>query len=45
MSGQLMLGVVRIYSRKTQYLFDDCKDVRDKITMVCLDLPEMRFEF
>lgn len=40
-----MLGVVRIYSRKTQYLFDDCKDVRDKITMVCLDLPEMRFEF
>lgn len=34
MSGQLMLGVVRIYSRKTQYLFDDCKDVRDKITMV-----------
>ncbi|GHJ84716.1 hypothetical protein NliqN6_1118 [Naganishia liquefaciens] len=43
MSGQLMLGVVRIYSRKTQYLFDDCKDVRDKITMAFrpgqVDLP------
>jgi len=33
MSGQLMLGVVRIYSRKAQYLMDDAKDVRDKISM------------
>ncbi|KAJ9107024.1 hypothetical protein QFC19_002893 [Naganishia cerealis] len=43
MSGQLMLGVVRIYSRKTQYLFDDCKDVRDRITLAFrpgqVDLP------
>ncbi len=43
MSGQLMLGVVRIYSRKAQYLMDDCKDVRDKITMAFrpgqVDLP------
>ncbi|KAJ9114630.1 hypothetical protein QFC22_005503 [Naganishia vaughanmartiniae] len=39
MSGQLMLGVVRIYSRKTQYLFDDCKDVRDKITMASPRAP------
>lgn len=28
-----MLGVVRIYSRKAQYLFDDAKDVRDKIAV------------
>lgn len=34
MSGQLMLGVVRIYGRKAQYLMDDAKDVRDRITMV-----------
>jgi cohesin complex subunit SCC1 len=43
MSGQLMLGVVRIYSRKAQYLFDDAKDVRDKISMAFkpgdVDLP------
>jgi cohesin complex subunit SCC1 len=43
MSGQLMLGVVRIYSRKAQYLMDDAKDVRDKISMAFrpgdVDLP------
>jgi hypothetical protein len=36
LSGQLMLGVVRIYSRKVQYLFDDCKETREKITLVRL---------
>lgn len=44
MSGQLMLGVVRIYSRKVQYLFDDCKDARERIIMAfrpgAVDLPE-----
>lgn len=29
-----MLGVVRIYSRKVQYLFDDCKEARERIVMV-----------
>ncbi|OVA15402.1 Rad21/Rec8-like protein [Macleaya cordata] len=29
--GYLLLGVVRIYSKKVEYLFDDCKDVLIKI--------------
>jgi len=36
LSGQLMLGVTRIYSRKVQYLLDDCKETREKITLVRL---------
>lgn len=44
MSGQLMLGVVRIYGRKVQYLMDDCKDMRERITMAfrpgVVDLPQ-----
>ncbi|KAL7424551.1 Electron transfer flavoprotein alpha-subunit [Cryptotrichosporon argae] len=43
-SGQLMLGVVRIYSRKVQYLMDDCKETRERISMAfrpgMVDLPE-----
>jgi cohesin complex subunit SCC1 len=43
-TGQLMLGVVRIYGRKVQYLMDDCKDTRERITMAfrpgMVDLPE-----
>lgn len=27
MSGHLLLGVVRIYSKKVEYLHQDCKDV------------------
>lgn len=34
LSGQLLLGVVRIYSRKTNYLFDDCNEAITKIKMV-----------
>ena len=34
LSGQLMLGVTRIYSRKVQYLLDDCKETRERITLV-----------
>lgn len=34
LSGQLLLGVVRIYSRKARYLFDDCNDALLKIKMV-----------
>jgi cohesin complex subunit SCC1 len=36
LSGQLLLGVVRIYSRKTRYLLDDCNEALMKIKMVCL---------
>lgn len=35
LSGQLMLGVTRIYSRKVQYLLDDCKETKDRISLVC----------
>ncbi|KAK9481366.1 Rec8 like protein-domain-containing protein [Lipomyces japonicus] len=31
LSGQLLLGVVRIYSRKTKYLLDDCSDALAKL--------------
>lgn len=34
LSGQLMLGVTRIYSRKVQYLLDDCKETKDRISLV-----------
>ena len=34
MSGQLMLGVTRIYSRQVQYLLDDCKETRERISTV-----------
>ncbi|ORX34377.1 Rec8 like protein-domain-containing protein [Kockovaella imperatae] len=44
LSGQLMLGVTRIYSRKVQYLLDDCKETREKISIAfrpgIVDLPE-----
>jgi hypothetical protein len=38
LSGQLLLGVVRIYSRKAKYLLDDCNEALLKIKMVCLPL-------
>jgi cohesin complex subunit SCC1 len=34
LSGQLLLGVVRIYSRKAKYLLDDCNEAILKIKMV-----------
>ncbi|KAI9635449.1 Rec8 like protein-domain-containing protein [Dioszegia hungarica] len=44
LSGQLMLGVTRIYSRKVQYLLDDCKETKDRISLAfrpgVVDLPE-----
>ncbi len=40
LSGQLMLGVVRIYGRKARYLLDDCNEALIKIRMVCL-LPRI----
>ena len=36
LSGQLLLGVVKIYSRKARYLLDDCNDALLKIKMVRL---------
>lgn len=34
LSGQLLLGVVRIYSRKAKYLLDDCNEAIVKIKLV-----------
>lgn len=34
MSGQLLLGVVRIHSRKTRYLLEDCNGALEKIKQV-----------
>jgi len=34
LSGQLLLGVVRIYSRKARYLLEDCSDALLKIKVV-----------
>ncbi len=34
LSGQLMLGVVRIYGRQARYLLDDCNETLIKIRMV-----------
>ncbi|PVI00507.1 hypothetical protein DM02DRAFT_718321 [Periconia macrospinosa] len=43
LSGSLLLGVVRIYSRKARYLLDDCSDALWKIKMAFkpgnIDLP------
>lgn len=43
LNGQLLLGVVRIYSRKAHYLQDDCNDALWKIKMAFrpgnIDLP------
>lgn len=32
-SGHLLLGVVRIYSRKVKYLMEDCSQALTKIKM------------
>ncbi len=42
LSGQLLLGVVRIYSRKAKYLLDDCNEALLKIKMVCVLLNYSR---
>ncbi|EFJ08846.1 hypothetical protein SELMODRAFT_6909, partial [Selaginella moellendorffii] len=46
LSGHLLLGVVRIYSRKVNYLFHDCNDALVKLknafssaTSASVDLP------
>lgn len=31
LSGQLLLGVARIYSRKAKYLLDDCNETLAKV--------------
>eukprot|EP00899_Mesostigma_viride_P008220 jgi/Mesvir1/1739/Mv21191-RA.1 len=44
LSGHLLLGVVRIYSRKVNYLFQDCSEALVKLKQVfrpgAVDLPE-----
>lgn len=44
LSGQLMLGVVRIYGRKVNYLFQDCSEALVKVKQAfhanTADLPE-----
>nr|OQO19975.1 hypothetical protein B0A51_15748 [Rachicladosporium sp. CCFEE 5018] len=43
LSGQLLLGVVRIYSRKARYLLNDCSEALSKLKMAFkpgnVDLP------
>ena len=41
LSGQLLLGVVRIYSRKARYLLEDCSDALLKIKVVCVWIGRM----
>lgn len=41
LSGQLLLGVVRIYSRKARYLLDDCNEALLKIKMVYPSRPNL----
>lgn len=44
MSGHLLLGIVRIYSKKVDYLLHDCKGITDRLTKafatVDINLPE-----
>ncbi|KAJ3141486.1 sister chromatid cohesion protein 1 [Physocladia obscura] len=44
LSGQLLLGVVRIYSRKARYLLEDCNEALVKIKMAfrpgVVDMPD-----
>ena len=56
LSGQLLLGVARIYGRKVEFLFVDCNDALSKIKMAfrpevattapaaSITLPEVTFE-
>ena len=41
LSSQLLLGVVRIYQRKTRYLLDDCNEAMMKIKMVRVVIPDV----
>ena len=43
LSGQLLLGVVRIYSRKAKYLLDDCNDALLRIKMVSFSYASVRW--
>ena len=45
LSGQLLLGVVRIYSRKARYLLDDCNEALLKIKMVSQGTPWLVLSF
>ena len=45
MSGQLLLGVVKIYKRKANYLMDDCSEALLKIKMVGVQARHMRIMY
>lgn len=38
LTGQLLLGIVRIYSRQARYLLDDCNEALVKIKLVCITI-------
>ncbi|KAI8922919.1 Rec8 like protein-domain-containing protein [Entophlyctis helioformis] len=42
LSGQLLLGVVRIFSRKTRYLLEDCNEALMKIKLAWSTWPRSR---
>lgn len=44
LSGQLLLGVVRIYNRKARYLLEDCNEASMKIKMVRSLPPAWTFD-
>lgn len=44
LSSQLLIGVVRIYQRKTRYLLDDCNEAMMKIKMVRITSSLSRLE-
>jgi hypothetical protein len=41
LSGQLLLGVVKVHSKKVGYLFQDCNDALIKIKQVQGPSPEL----
>lgn len=36
LSGQLLLGVVKIYNKQIIYLYEDCNDILSKLQLVSL---------
>jgi len=45
MSGHLLLGVARIYSRKVKYLMEDCSDAMSKIKLVGVFIKACHFHY
>ena len=45
LTGQLLLGVCKIYNKKAKYLMDDCSDALHKIKMVRLTLRRVKLPY